>query len=85
VDLSRRPTLRRIVALLFDCHAHAPGAAVPTSYLLTEVWPDVRTRETLPNRLYNAIATLRDLGMEDVVISGDEGYAINPRYAVIRV
>jgi hypothetical protein len=37
----------------------------------------------LRNRLYNAIATLRSLGLRDLVVTCDDGYRINPAYQIV--
>ena len=53
--------------------------------LVSVGWPDERlTREAAANRLYVAIATLRRLGLRDILQSRDDGWLLDPRIPVIR-
>ena len=46
-------------------------------------WPDDRLSATAAmNRLHTAIWTLRSLGFEDLVVSSEDGYFLDPRVRV---
>jgi tetratricopeptide (TPR) repeat protein len=85
VDLLRRGSLRRILAALVQAHRAHPGTGVDQQALLAHGWPGERLlTEAASTRLRVAIATLRRLGLRDVLLTRDDGYLLDPS-APIRV
>ena len=79
VDLGRRPVLRAILARLVEHLRRSPGAALSLAELFASAWPDERPRRGVAeNRVYVAIATLRSLGLRDVLRTRDDGYLLEP-------
>jgi predicted ATPase len=79
VDLSRRVPLGRILVLLARQRREAPGEPVGIDEIVRAGWPDERieTRAAL-NRAYVALATLRKLGLRELLQSTGGGYCIDP-------
>jgi hypothetical protein len=83
VDLSRRPVLRAILARLVERLHQIPGAALSLAELFASAWPDERPRRGVAeNRVYVAIATLRSLGLRDVLRTRDKGYLLDPAQVI---
>jgi len=84
-SLARRPLLRRLLGRLVGAHEELPGLAVSADALREAGWPGDRARpESAANRLYVAIATLRKLGLADVLQTAEGGYRLDPACAVRR-
>lgn len=82
-ELDRRPSLRGVLAALVAERIAAPGEAVDVERLLAAGWPGQRVgSESGRNRVRVAIATLRTLGLRDVLRSRDDGYLIDPGVAI---
>lgn len=80
--MSRQP-LRRIVRSIVGSHLEAgePGRGVEE--LIEAGWPDaVVTKDSGSNRVYTAIRTLRDMGLEEYLVTGDQGYRFAASIAV---
>ena len=74
VDLRTRGALRRILSALV---ALAPGEGLDTNRVFEAGWPDQRVSpQAAVNRVYSAIASLRRLGLEDVLQRHDDGYRL---------
>ncbi|RMG11419.1 MAG: hypothetical protein D6729_17975 [Deltaproteobacteria bacterium] len=81
VDLSRRGAMRRILVELTRRHRDTEAASV--NELLEVGWPGERVHpEAGANRVYAAIRTLRRLGLEEILITVDRGYALCPEVSV---
>lgn len=79
VDLGRRPVLRAILACLVERLRQSPGAVLSVAELFASAWPAERPRPGVAeNRVYVAIATLRSLGLRDVLRTRDNGYLLDP-------
>jgi hypothetical protein len=79
VTLSRRPTLRRLFAVLLQERRDRPGSGISSNELLARAWPGERfAAASGPNRLYFAIATIRDLGLRPYLLRTDDGYMLDP-------
>jgi tetratricopeptide (TPR) repeat protein len=75
IDLRRRAPLRRIVHALVS--AHPAGQALGVQDLLEAAWPGERMRAESGNaRVYMAIRRLRTLGLADLIITCEGGYAL---------
>jgi predicted ATPase/Tfp pilus assembly protein PilF len=79
VDLSRRKALRLVLARLAEAQRTAPGRGVPLDEIVAAGWPGERiTAEAAASRGYTAIKTLREMGLEDVLLRRDDGYLLAP-------
>lgn len=85
VDLSRRDPLRRVLARLVEAREVAPTRAVSSADLIAAGWPGERMSvSSARNRLRNAIATLRHMGLRDVLMTRSDGYLLDPDRALRR-
>ncbi len=85
VDLTRRRPLRRVLDALVERRIASPGEALSLDDVLAAGWPGERVGyEAAANRVYVALATLRKLGLRDLVASTDAGYLIPPTQAIER-
>ncbi|NUP10115.1 MAG: AAA family ATPase [Polyangiaceae bacterium] len=83
IDLSRRAPLCRILVSLVRRRIDEPGEPAAIEEIIAAGWPGERVRgEAGANRAYVALATLRKLGLRDVIEHGQGGYLIPPRLAV---
>jgi predicted ATPase len=84
VDLSRRAPLRAIVKLLAVRRRESPGEVVAMDDILRAAWPGEKIGvEAAMNRAYVALATLRKLGLRDVLLTSAGGYLLTPSVAVV--
>lgn len=84
-SLERRPSLARVLEALAARHEGAPGAAVTGEALLAAGWPGERVIPTAgAHRVRVAIATLRKLGLGDVIATAPDGYVIRPQIRLVR-
>jgi hypothetical protein len=85
IDLARRVTLKRVAAHLVDRRLERPGEAVPLDRVLAAGWPGERILpQAAANRVYVAMATLRKLGLAEVLLTRDDGYLLDPEVPVAR-
>ncbi len=85
IDLARRPTLRKLVAALVDCRITRPGEAIPASELIAAGWPDdPADHEAAMNRLRVALCRLRQLGLENAIVTTGAGWMLDPETPCIR-
>lgn len=83
IDLSKRRSLRLIVARLLTARREEPGAALTIDTLSECGWPGERVIPSAARaRIYVAISTLRKLGLSDVLVRSDEGYFLDPNTAL---
>ncbi len=76
VDLARRGPLARIFAALVEC-----GGVASAEQLIEAGWPGEQIQpEAARLRLYNAIATLRSLGLRGLLVTTDAGYRLEGRF-----
>ncbi len=80
VDLTNRPVLRVIFESLLRERVRSPGTPLPMRTLIAAGWADDRSlTASIQNRLCVAIASLRKLGLGDVLISQRrKGYFLDP-------
>jgi predicted ATPase len=85
VRLHRRRSLQRLVHELAEHRLRAPGEAVTIADLVSFGWPGERV---LPDagaeRVYTAVATLRKLGLKNVLLRRDDGYLLDPELSLLR-
>jgi tetratricopeptide (TPR) repeat protein len=83
IDLSRRAPLRALLWLLAEHREAQPGTAIPIDQLIAAAWPGQKmVRSSALNRLHVAFATLRSLGLKDVLQRRGEGYLLTPAIAL---
>jgi predicted ATPase len=83
VELLRRPKLRLLLEALTEKRLAWPGDPVPPEWLMTRVWPGEKILpEAAASRLYVAIATLRKLGLHEVLVTRADGYLLHPAVTV---
>lgn len=83
VELTRRWTLRGVLWRLVQERVAKPGANLSTQQLISAGWPGERIlAEAGVHRLHVVIATLRKLGLRDVLQTGREGYLLDPETPV---
>jgi len=83
IDLSRRAALRRILFALAERHIARQRGLTPLE-VLEAGWPGERMRaESASARVYMAIRRLRALGLEEVLVTTEEGYALSSLVRVV--
>jgi DNA-binding SARP family transcriptional activator len=79
VDLSRRKNVRLVLLALARARNDEPGVPLAGEALIEAGWPGERMRaDAATKRLHTAIWTLRSLGLEDLLVSRDDGYLLDP-------
>jgi predicted ATPase len=82
VDLGRRGALRRILLRLAELRLSSPGVALPLAAVSAAGWPGERMLgESAADRVYTTVQRLRRLGLEEVLLTRDDGYLLDPRVA----
>ncbi len=77
VDLRTRFALARVLRALVAAHAREPGAALPLEALIDAGWPrEQLVADSGANRAYVAVATLRKLGLRDLIERCEGGYRL---------
>ncbi len=86
VSLERRRALRLILKALLDARVESSGRALTQPELLELGWPGEKVRHDAGTlRVYNALSTLRKLGLRDVLLSRDDGYLLDPKVDILKV
>lgn len=86
VDFGRRETLWRVFEGLVAHGEARPGQPVTVEAMLAAGWPGERVLPAAgANRVYVAIATLRSMGLRDLLLSRDSGYFLDPACVIRRV
>lgn len=85
IDLERRPTLKKLVAALVEVRITRPGQALPASELIAAGWADEPAdHEAAMNRLRVAICRLRQLGLENAIVTTSSGWMLDPETPIAR-
>jgi len=75
-----------ILKALLEKRLAAPDAALDQQALLEAGWPGERVKhEAGTLRVYNALSTLRKLGLRSVLLSRDDGYLLDPKAEFLAV
>lgn len=78
-DLARHGPLRRVLWALACAHRDQPGTALGTLDVVAAGWPAEKMKhEAATLRVYTTIRRLRALGLEDVLLTRDDGYLLAP-------
>lgn len=84
VDMSRKEVLARMLAVFVEARQRWPGRALPVPELIMRCWPGEKMKpQAGSNRVYVALATLRKLGLRDVLLRDDGGYLLDPDVPVV--
>lgn len=85
VDLSRRGAMRRILHELALRCTQVPGKGTSVDELTEVGWPGQNIHpEAAATRVYTAIRSLRRIGLDQLILTNDEGYLLDPSCSVIR-
>ncbi len=85
VDLAKRGKLRLVLAEIASQRLAAPGVGVPAARLFEVAWPGQRAlQKAAADRVYNAVATLRRLGLDAALRRQDDGYLLDPAVTIQR-
>lgn len=85
VELARRGAPRRLLAALLETHRDSPGRTLDLAALAERGWPGERILiDAAATRVRVAIATLRKLGLRDVLLTRDDGYLLDPECRVVQ-
>lgn len=83
VDVARRGAVRRILVGLCKSRIDEPTKALSVDVLFEIGWPGERIPyESQVRRVYTAVWTLRTLGLENILLTRDEGYLLDPKRTV---
>ena len=75
VDLASRDLLWRLLIRL--AASHVAGSPVPMDELVRSLWPDESLVGTSGrDRIYNAVSTLRRLGLSEILRGSRAGYSL---------
>ncbi len=78
VDFTRRGALRLILLGLATQRTEHPGAGISLDEVVALGWPGERvTPEAAASRVYTAIRTLRGFGLDEYLLTSDEGYLLS--------
>jgi predicted ATPase len=78
LDFARRGPLWRILRALVDVRSAQPGQGLSLQALIEVGWPGERiVAAAAANRAYVAVATLRKLGLGELLVTGDDGYHLS--------
>jgi hypothetical protein len=79
VSVERWRPLQRLLARLAEERQECPGQPLGVEALVLAGWPGERMLARAgATRVYTAIASLRRLGLRDVLLSVDHGYLLAP-------
>jgi len=82
-ELGHRKPMRRILLGLAAAREQNAGMGMATEAIFEAGWPGERaTPESARNRVYVTIRRLRSAGLEDVLLSDDTGYFLDPEVQV---
>jgi predicted ATPase len=78
VDLTRRGPIRLILRAMVERHLETPGTALRQEALLHAGWPGERVlADAGSKRVRVAVSTLRRLGLENLLVTRDDGYLLD--------
>ncbi len=78
VDFTRRGALRLILLGLATQRKDHPGTGISLDDVVEMGWPGERvTPEAAASRVYTAIRTLRGFGLDEYLLTSDEGYLLS--------
>jgi tetratricopeptide (TPR) repeat protein len=82
VDLSSRQALGLIMAELARRRSTGDANGISVDDLSEVGWPNEKlTQSAASSRVYTAIRTLRTMGLDDILLTGRDGYVLDPKLA----
>lgn len=85
IELESRYVLKRLLLAMCASQEESPGVSMTLEDLVEAGWPDEQmTYESGIRRVYSAIRNLRKLGLEEIVLTGENGYLIDPDLRIVR-
>jgi hypothetical protein len=86
VSIERWRPLQRVLSRLVEERQARPGQPLPVDALVLAGWPGERMLARAgATRVYTAIASLRRLGLRDVLLSVERGYMLAPAVPLERL
>ena len=83
--MSRRKALRLVLEALIYAHQDVEQGALDVYELFDRGWPGQQiAHEQAVERVYWAVRTLRSLGLDGVLLTLDEGYALDSKVLIIQ-
>lgn len=83
VDLRRRKSIKLILKHLVELHASKPGVGADAHALFDIGWPGQEIDpEDAARRVYWAIRTLRKNGLDELILTSDDGYLIDSKIRI---
>lgn len=77
IQLASKNQLRLLVKALAKRHFANANGAVSVEELLESCWPgEYVSKEAGRSRIYTAVRALRQMGLGDIIVTGDEGYRL---------
>ena len=84
VDLTRRTAIRRILLELASRRTDDGPSSVDVYDLIDAGWPGEKILpESGKARVYTSVGTLRNLGLEGILLTDDEGYFLDPDVPIV--
>lgn len=85
IDLGTRAPLQRVLERLVEVRIARPGCGVTSDELINAAWPGERmSRDAGLHRVHVAIATLRKMGLGNVLMTQTLGYLLSPHVHLAR-
>lgn len=86
IHLLRQRAMRLILDRLVQQRLEGGGAGLSVADIFQAGWPDENIKpQSMQNRVYVALSKLRKLGLNDLLLSRDDGYLLDPVVPVVRV
>jgi hypothetical protein len=83
INLGRRGPLRRVLFSLVERRLSSPGLGLNVRALIEVGWPGERIlHDAALQRAYTTVQRLRALGLQQVLVTSDDGYLLSPTLAV---
>jgi len=85
IKLRGREAMRKVVDALVQLRRTSPGISMSVDEVYAVGWAsktDDATAEARSRRVYTMMSRLRGMGLQDVVVTDDTGYRIDPRWHV---
>ena len=86
VDISTRGAFKRVLQALVSIFDAEEESGLDKYELFEAGWPDDEdvSPQTASARVYHAISSLRDMGLEDILLRDDRGYYLDPGIKIKR-
>jgi hypothetical protein len=86
ISIARWRPLQRLLERLAERREIAPGEPLSVEALVAAGWPGERMLSKAgATRVYTAIASLRRIGLRDMLVRDDRGYSLRTDVAIARV